>query len=156
MVIDILEFAQGMAYSYFNRLVASGVLATTTDDQPRTYTTYNIDLTITTTDDDRAYTITAALIDAVGRRTTDGGIDTYINRHRIASLVTALTAAVDREHGTVTHRTLASDLDISPLAAESILHTLRPIVTEHYVIPDAGKSVANIQGVGRKSASDET
>lgn len=37
-------------------------------------------------------------------------IDTYIDRHGIASLATALTYAVDRERGEITHRLMARDL----------------------------------------------
>ncbi len=71
-----------------------------------------------TADDDREYTITPALIDAVGRRETNSDIDTYIDRHGIAGLATALTYAVARERGEVTHCLMARDLDISPLTAE--------------------------------------
>ena len=75
--------------------------------------------------------VTPALIDAVGRRETDADIDTYIDRHGVAGLATALTYAVARERGEVTHRLMAEDLDISPLAAEMILQALRPVVHEH-------------------------
>jgi DNA-binding transcriptional ArsR family regulator len=155
-LMEALDLAQGTAYTYVNQLVDTGVLEATTDGQPRTYTTRDIDLTITTTDSGREYTITAALIDAVGRRTTDEDIDTYINRHGIAGLATALTYAVDRERGDVTHRTMASDLDISPLAAEIILQALRPIVTEYFEIEPSGGSVADIQGVDQDVVSDDT
>ena len=97
-----------------------------------------IDLTVTTAAGDREYTITPALIDAVGRRETDADIDTYIDRHVVAGLATALTYAVARERGEVTHRLMAEDLDISPLAAEVILQALRPVVHEHYDIEDTG------------------
>ncbi|RLM57684.1 ArsR family transcriptional regulator, partial [Halorubrum sp. Atlit-26R] len=97
-----------------------------------------IDLTVTTAAGDREYTITPALIDAVGRRETDGDIDTYIDRHGVAGLATALTYAVARERGEVTHRLMAEDLNISPLAAEMILQALRPVVHEHYDIEEAG------------------
>jgi len=155
-VMDAVNLAQGTAYTYVNRLVDPGVLEVTSDEQPRTYATRDIGLTITTPDDAGTYTITAALIDAVGRRTTDEDIDTYIDRHGIAWLATALTYAVDRERGDVTHRTMASDLDISPLAAEIILQALRPIVIEYYEIEQSGASVADIQGVDQDAVRDET
>ncbi len=155
-VMNALNLAQGTAYTYVNQLVDTGVLKVTSDEQPRTYATRNIGLTITTPNDSGTYTITAALIDAVGRRTTDEDIDTYIDRHGIAGLATALTYAVDRERGDVTHRTMASDLDISPLAAEIILQALRPIVTEHFEIELSGASVADIQGVDQNVVSDDT
>lgn len=155
-VMDAVNLAQGTAYTYVNRLVDPGVLEVTSDEQPRTYATRDIGLTITTPDDAGTYTITAALIDAVGRRTTDEDIDTYIDRHGIAGLATALTYAVDRERGDVTHRTMASDLDNSPLAAEIILQALRPIVIEYYEIEQSGASVADIQGVDQDAVRDET
>ena len=93
---------------------------------------------MTTAAGDREYTITPALTDAVGRRETDADIDTYIDRHGVAGLATALTYAVARGRGEVTHRLMAEDLDISPLAAEMILQALRPVVHEHYDIKEAG------------------
>ena len=155
-LMEALDLAQGTAYTYVNQLVDTGVLEATADNQPRTYTTRDIDLTITTTDNGREYTITAALIDAVGRRTTDEDIDTYSDRHGVAGLATALSYAVDRERGDVTHRTMASDLDISPLAAEIILQALRPIVNEYFEIEQSGASVADIQGVDQDTANDDT
>jgi hypothetical protein len=51
---------------------------------------------------------------------------------------------------------MASDLDISPLAAEIILQALRPIVTEYFEIEPSGGSVADIQGVDQDVVSDDT
>ena len=62
----------------------------------------------------------------------------YIDRHGVAGLATALTDTVARERGEVTHRLMAEDLDISPLAAEMILQALRPVVHEHYEIENTG------------------
>jgi DNA-binding MarR family transcriptional regulator len=145
-VMDALDLAQGTAYTYVNRLVDAGVVEITRDEQPRQYTARPISLTVTT-DGDREYTITPALIDAVGRRETDGDIDTYIDRHGIAGLATALTYAVARERGEVTHRLMARDLDISPLAAEIVLQALRPVVLEHFDVETSGASLADIEGV---------
>jgi len=93
---------------------------------------------VTTAAGDREYTITPALIDAVGRRETNADIDTYIDRHGVAGLATALTYTVGRERGEVTHRLMTDDIDISPLAAEMILQALRPVVDEHYDIDESG------------------
>jgi len=140
-IIDELEVAQGTAYSYVNRLVDAGVLEVTRDEQPRRYTAREIDLTVTGADGERTYTITPALIDAVGRRTTDGDIDTHIDRYGVAGLATALTYAVARERGETTHRLMARDLDISPLAAEIILQALHPVVHAHHDIAATGASL---------------
>jgi hypothetical protein len=143
-VMDDLGLAQGTAYSYVNRLVDAGVVDITNDEQPRRYTAREIDLTVTTVAGDREYTITPALIDAVGRRETDGDIDTYIDHHGVAGLATALTYAVARERGEVTHRLMAEDLNISPLAAEMVLQALRPVVHEHYDIEPAEASLEEL------------
>ena len=143
-VMEDLEFAQGTAYSYVNRLVEAGVVEVTQADQPRQYAARKIDLTVTTAADDREYTITPALVDAVARRETNADIDTYIDRHGVAGLATALTYAVARERGEVTHRLMAADLDISPLAAELILQALRPVVHEHYEIEAAGPGLDGV------------
>jgi len=143
-VMEDLELAQGTAYSYVNRLVDAGVIDVTDDGQPRRYTAREIDLTVTTATGDRAYTITPALIDAVGRRKTDADIDTYIGRHGVAGLATALTYAVARELGEVTHRLMAEDLDISPLAAEIILQALRPVVDEYHDIEGSGAGLDDL------------
>jgi len=142
-VIEDLGLAQGTAYSYVNRLVDTGVVEVTQTEQPRQYAANEIDLTVTASKD-RQYTITPALIDAVGRRETNDDIDTYIDRHGVAGLATALTYAVARERGEMTHRLMAQDLDISPLAAEIILQALGPVVDEYYEIESSGASLEAI------------
>ena len=154
-LMNELDLAQGTAYTYVNRLVDAGVIEATTDEQPRVYVARDINLTVTAADGARKYTITPALIDAIARRTTDDDIDTYIDRHGIAGLATALTYTIDRERGEVTHRLMARDLDISPLAAEIILQALHPVVHEHFDIEEAGASVTDIEGVDRDIASDD-
>jgi len=141
-VMTDLELAQGTAYTYVNRLVDAGVVEITRDEQPRRYAAREIDLTVSTADGE--YTITPALVDAVGRRETDGDIDTYIDRHGIAGLATALTYAVARARGETTHRLMARDLDISPLAAEIVLQALRPVVDEHFDVEASGGSLEDV------------
>lgn len=139
-IIDDLEFAQGTAYTYVNRLVDGGVLTVINDGQPRQYTACEIDLTVTA-GDEHTYTITPALIDAVGRRETNEDIDAYIDRHGVAGLATALSYAISRERGEGTHRLMAADLDMSAVAAELILQALRPVVDEHFDIEPTGASL---------------
>ncbi|WP_049921956.1 DUF7437 domain-containing protein [Halopiger djelfimassiliensis] len=153
-VMNALDLPQGTAYTYVNRLDDAGVIEATSDGQPRTYAAHEIDLTVTAADGEREYTITPALIDAVGRREIDEDIDTYIDRHGVAGLATALTYAVARERGEVTHRLMARDLDISPLAAEIILQALRPVVREHFAIETAGASIADL-GVNDQDTIDD-
>ena len=141
-VMTDLGLAQGTAYTYVDRLVDAGVVEITRDEQPRRYAAREIDLTVSTAEGE--YTITPALVDAVGRRETDGDIDTYIDRHGIAGLATALTYAVARARGETTHRLMARDLDISPLAAEIVLQALRPVVDEHFDIEVSGGSLDDV------------
>lgn len=140
-VIDELGLAQGTAYSYVDRLVEAGVVEVTRETQPRRYAARDVALTVTDAAGDREYTVTPALIDAVGRRDTDADIDTYVDRYGVAGLATALTYTVARERGRVTHRTVAEDLGVSPLAAETILQALRPVVRKHHDVDDAGASL---------------
>lgn len=153
-VMDELDLAQGTAYTYVNRLVDAGVVEVTRDEQPRQYAAREIELTVTVGTGDRAYTITPALVDAVGRRERNGDIDTYIDRHGVAGLATALTYAVARERGEVTHRLMANDLDISPLAAELILQALRPVVHEYYDIEESGVSLDEVDIDGGDAPDD--
>lgn len=152
--MDAFDLAQGTAYASVKRLVDAGVLDATTDEQPRTYAVRDIHLTVTAVDGMREYTITPALIDAVARRVTDDDIDPSIDRLGIPGLATALTYAVDSERVEVSHRQMARDLDISPLAAETILKALRPVVPEHIVIKASGASVAAIEGVDEDTFDD--
>jgi len=153
-VMTDIELAQGTAYSYVNRLVDAGVVEVTHDEQPQRYAAREIDLTVTTATGNREYTITPSLVDAVGRRETDDDIDIYIDRHGVAGLATALTYAVARERAEVTHRLMAEDLDISPLAAEMILQALRPVVHEYYDIDESGASLDELDIDDRDVADD--
>ncbi len=143
-LMEALDLPQGTAYTYVNQLTDAGVLESTSTEQPRTYTVREIELTLTGANTEQQYTITPALIDAVGRRTTDDDIDTYIDRHGVGGLATALVYTVERERGNVTHRVMANDLDISPLAAEIVLQALRPVVTEHFDTESGGVSLVEL------------
>jgi DNA-binding MarR family transcriptional regulator len=142
-LIDALNLSQGTAYTYVNQLTDTGVLTPTTDTQPQRYAAIEIELTLTI-DGDREYTISPALIAAVARRATDDTIDSYIDRHGIHGLATALTHTIARERGETTHRLVADDLDMSELEAEVILQALRPIVREHFAVDDSGASLADV------------
>lgn len=142
-LIDALDLSQGTAYAYVNQLADAGVLTPTTDSQPQRYAAIEIELTLTV-DGDREYTISPALIAAVARRATDDTIDSYIDRHGVHGLATALSHTIAREHGETTHRLVADNLEISKLEAEVILQALRPIVHEHFSVEDAGASLADV------------
>lgn len=142
-LIDALDLSQGTAYTYVNQLVDAGVLTPTADTQPQKYAAVEIELTLTT-DDNREYTISPALIAAVARRATDDTINSYIERHGIHGLATALTYTVAREQGETTHRLVANDLDLSPLEAEVILQALHPIAREYFSLENRGASLADV------------
>ncbi|WP_435079554.1 DUF7437 domain-containing protein [Halococcus sp. AFM35] len=142
-LIDALDLPQGTAYTYVNQLTDTGVLASTIDTSPQRYAAVEIDLTLTI-DGDREYTISPALVAAVARRATDDTIDSYIDRHGVHGLATALTHTIAREQGETTHRLVADDLGITELEAEVILQALRPIVREHFSLENSGASLADV------------
>jgi DNA-binding transcriptional ArsR family regulator len=142
-LMDALDLSQGTAYTYVNQLTDAGVLTGTSETQPQRYEAVEIDLTLTV-DDDTEYTISPALIEAVARRVTDDTIDSYIDRRGIHGLATALTYTIARERGEVTHRLMASDLDLSALESEVILQALRPVVHDHFSVEDWGASLADV------------
>ncbi len=45
--MDALDLAQGTAYAYVNRLVGTGVIEATSEEQPRRYVAREIDLSVT-------------------------------------------------------------------------------------------------------------
>ena len=145
-VMDALDIPQGTACRYVNRLQEADVLAAVSDEQPREYKAVDIELSLSTDRGERTYTITPMLVDAVGRRDRNDDIDAYTDRHGIAGLATELTYAVARESGEVTHQLMARDRDISPLEAEVILGTLRPVVHHHVDDEVEGVGAETVQG----------
>jgi hypothetical protein len=144
--MDALDFPQGTAYSYVNRLQEADVLDRVTNEQPRKYEAVDIELSLSADHGERTYTVTPMLIDAVGRRNGNDDIDAYTDRHGVAGLATALTYAVARERGEVTHQLMARDLDISPLEAEVILGALRPVVHHHVDVEVEGVGAETVLG----------
>lgn len=153
--MDALDLPQGTAYAYVNRLQDAGVLEAVTDDQPREYRAVDIELSLSADRGEHTYTVTPMLVDAVGRRTESDDIDAYVGRHGIDGLATALTYAIARERGELTHRLMAQDLDISPLEAEVILGTLRPVVHDHLDIEPAGASLDDVAGSEDLAVEDD-
>lgn len=133
-VMDARNLSQETVHRLMARLEQLGVVEVITTDELPTYQATRIELSLSSGRDERTYTVTPALIDAVGRRRTDGDIDTYIDRHGVDGLATALTYTVDRERARVNHRLMARDLDITPLEAEIILQALRPVIHEYFEI----------------------
>jgi len=129
-----LDFSRETTQRLLSRLEEMGTVETITDAGTQQYRATTIELSLSASQGEGIYTVTPALIDAVGRRSEDGDIDTYIDRHGLAGLATALVYAVDRERSRVTHRLMARDLDITPLEAEIILQALRPVVHDHFEI----------------------
>lgn len=132
------------AHGYVDRLVDAGVIKVIDAEWPRRYAIHEVNLIVMTVTGDHRYTIIPALIDVVGRNTTNVGIDTYIDRHGVAGLATALTYATARRRGEVTHRLMGEDTDISPLAAEMIPQALRPVVYDYHDIKETGVSLDEV------------
>lgn len=125
-LVDALDVPQGTAYEYVGRLERAGLVSKVRDERPHEYEAEPISLTLSA--DDETRTITPELVDAVARRTDDEDIDLYVDRHGIDGLATALEYARQRVEGTVTHRTMARELDVPPVEAEIILQALEPVV----------------------------
>lgn len=128
-LITDLDLPQGTTYDYIGKLEESGLITKTREERPYEFAAEPLSITLTT--DGEARTITAELVDAVGRREIVEDIDVYLDRHGIDGLATALEYAHEYVDGTVNHRIMARELDLSPLEAEIILQALEPVVLRH-------------------------
>lgn len=127
-LVDELDVPQGTAYEYVRKLEQAGLLSKVRDERPRQYAAEPVSMTLSAEGETR--TITPELVDAVARREDDEDIDLYVERHGIDGLATALEYARERVEGTVTHRTMADELDLPALEAEIILQALEPVVRD--------------------------
>ena len=127
-IVDSLEIPQRTAYDYINDLESAGFIEQSNKGRPARYAAREIDLQLV--QDDVQRQITPALIEAIARRERDGDIDTYIERHGLDGLAVALEYAREYAEGSVTHRIMAREQEISSLEAGIILDALRPIVEE--------------------------
>jgi DNA-binding transcriptional ArsR family regulator len=128
-LITDLDLPQGTAYDYIGKLEEARLITKTRERRPYKFAAEPLSITVTT--DGEAQTITAELVDAVGRREIIEDIDVYLDRHGIDGLATALEYAHEYVDGTVNHRIMARELDLSPLEAEIILQALEPVVLRH-------------------------
>lgn len=127
-IVNKLGVPKRTAYDYVDKLADAGFLQTATDTRPVTYTVAEIDLTLQADGETRA--ITPMFIAAIARSETDDDIDVYLDKHGVDGLATALDYTHEYIDGTVNHRIMARELDISPLEASIILQALRDIVAE--------------------------
>ena len=74
---------------------------------------------------------TPALVAAIARIEDDEDIAVFVERHGLDGLAEALAYAFEQVDGTITHRRMARELDLSPLEAESILQTLEPVAAAY-------------------------
>lgn len=127
-IVDSLEIPQRTAYDYINDLESAGFIEQSNKGRPARYAAREIDLQLV--QDDVQRQITPALIEAIARRERDDDIDTYIERHGLDGLAVALEYAREYAEGSVTHRIMAREQEISSLEAGIILDALRPVVEE--------------------------
>jgi len=125
-IVDSLEIPQRTAYDYINDLESAGFIEQSNEGRPARYAAREIDLQLV--QDDVQRQIAPALIEAIARRERDNDIDTYIERHGLDGLAVALEYAREYADGSVTHRIVAREQEISSLESGIILDTLRPIV----------------------------
>lgn len=130
-IVANLDFPQGTAYDYVQKLETAEFVVKTQTQRPYNYDADPVSLTLTA--DGETRTITSALIAAVARRSENDDIDIYIDRHGIDGLAVALNYAQEYVDGTVNHRIAARELDLSPLEAEIILQALEPIAREYAI-----------------------
>lgn len=128
-VVSELGVPQGTAYDYVRTLESADLLVRATDERPYEFVADPLSITLITDGDAR--TITAALVAAVARRVEDEDVDVYLDRHGLDGLATALEYAREYVDGTVNHRIMARECDISPLEAEIILQALEPLVDNY-------------------------
>jgi hypothetical protein len=131
-LVEAVDIPQGTAYDYVRTLETAGLLTKVTDDRPYEYEAEEI--TFTFSSDGATRTITPELIDAIAHRTDNGDIDVFVDRHGLDGLATALEYAHEYVNGTVNHRIMAREQDLSPLEAEIILQALEPIVQKNMEI----------------------
>lgn len=127
-IVDEIGIPERTAYDYVNTLEDAGFLCPTTDTRPVTYAAEEIDLTLQAHGEKRH--ITPEFVEVIARRETDADIDVYLEKHGIDGLATALDYAHEYVDGTVNHRIMARELDISSLEASIILQALRDVVDE--------------------------
>lgn len=127
-IVETLELPQRTVYDYVEDLEAAGFIEQANDGRPAEYTAHEIDLRLIVDDTERR--ITRELIEAIARRLRDDDVDTYIDRHGLDGLAVALEYAREYVDGSVTHRIMARERDLSTVEAGVILDALRPVVEE--------------------------
>ena len=128
-LVDELDVPQGTAYDYVQRLETAGLLRRSNETRPYEYDAESISLTLSV--DGATTTVTPALVAAIARREEDDDVDVYVERHGLDGLAEALEYAAEYVDGTVNHRIMARELDLSPLEAEIILQALEPVAAAY-------------------------
>ncbi len=127
-IVETLDLPQRTVYEYVDALEAASFIEQSNDGRPAEYTAREINLQLVEGDAKRR--ITPALVEAIARRRRDDDIDTYLDRHGLDGLAVALEYAHEYVDGSVTHRIMAREQEISPLEAGIVLDALRPIVED--------------------------
>jgi len=127
-IVQTLDLPQRTVYEYVDDLEAAGFIEQSDDGRPAEYIAHEIDLQLV--EDDIERRITPELVEAIARRTRDDDIDTYIDRHGLDGLAVALEYTRAHVDGSVTHRIMAREQEVSPLEAGIILDALRPVVED--------------------------
>lgn len=127
-VVETLDLPQRTVYEYVDDLEAAGFIEQSNEGRPAEYTAHEIDLRLVAGDAERR--ITPELVEAIARRVRDDDIDTYIDRHGLDGLAVALEYAREYVDGSVTHRIMAREQELSPLEAGVILDALRHVVED--------------------------
>jgi hypothetical protein len=71
------------------------------------------------------------LVAAIARRDEEDDVDIYVERHGLDGLAEALKYAAEYVDGTVNHRIMARELDLSPLEPEIPLQAFEPAMAAY-------------------------
>lgn len=125
-IVEELNVPERTAYDYVYTLEDGGFLQSVSETRPVSYTATEIYFTLQAGGETRA--ITPEFVAAIARRDTNDNIDVYLDKHGIDGLATALDYTNEYVNGTMNHRIMARELDLSPLEASIILQALRKVV----------------------------
>jgi len=127
-VVETLDLPERTVYEYVDDLEGAGFVEQSNEGRPAEYTAHDIDLHLVVGETERR--ITPVLVEAIARRLRDDDVDAYVDRHGLDGLAVALEYAREYVDGSVTHRVMAREQELSSLEAGVILDALRPVVED--------------------------
>ncbi len=115
-------------YEDVNQLTDMDLLERVTETQPHRYRAPHLSITVEA--NEGSYEITPTLIAALARCTDNQNLELHRDCHGTAGLAIATEYARPYVTGKMTSRSMARELDISVLEAETVLQELREIIVD--------------------------